>query len=959
MAYSLRINCDGIFIGAREPEHPIKFVLVNLNSLINKVSFLNDIIKDNKVSLAVVCETWLINSIPSSFVAISGFNFFRCDTASSVRKHGVGVYVDSKIRTVQIDCPVPNLLVLNLTEIDVFVIAVYRPPSNTDAEDEELKRFLSQYCLGRRVIVMGDFNLPSLRWSGGLLQEGYVTPSDRAFYQCFIDAGLTQLVSEPTFIPSGNVLDLCLVSCIEDVGGVEILPPLPRCHHSPVLLDLLLMSDTAQESDFFAIMMYNKANFAAISRELAAVDWGGLFEDKDANECFELFLTHYNQLVDIHVPLKEVKLDSSFKRPPRSLLNNRREAWKDYLVARREHGRRSDAALHAWDSYAHMNQQYRNFAILKQKEYEERLASDLVQRPKCFHAYVRRKRKGRAPIGPLKEENRIISDDSAMSNLLVGYFGSVFQEYSGSEVAAHQTCDGIMEGVRIEYADVCRALSNLKADGSPGPDKIHPQILRSCNVACAFPLHLIMVKSFRDGILPDKWKKAIVVPIFKDGSRYQPQNYRPVSMTSIPCKTMERLLVEHITRFLELNSLLAANQFGFRRGRGTEDQLLIMYDQVVKEVVGGNMVDVVYLDFSKAFDLVSHRILIEKLRLLGFDEQLIVWIRAFLVNRSMAVRVNGKVSEEVPVGSGVPQGSVLGPLLFLVYVNHIARDVVGQWTAFADDFKLSMAYSRNSTDGLNHTGLQADLDSLCQASRAWNLRLNSKKCVVMRFGAVGMSKQESNYIVNNQRLKFVNVYKDLGVRVDVRLRFHEHVNVTCGKAAGLMNSLLRSTICRSSEFMVTLWVSHIRPIIEYGSCVWNVGYLQDRRRLESLLRRWTREVDGLGALDYVTRLKTLKLYSVSGRLLRSDLTKVWKCFHQEEDSGLLSIVELANNVGTRGNVFKLAVPITRTEMGRRKFGARVVFEWNSLPTSVVELCNISTFKKKMDEALGDKLFEIV
>ena len=118
-------------------------------------------------------------------------------------------------------------------------------------------------------------------------------------------------------------------------------------------------------------------------------------------------------------------------------------------------------------------------------------------------------------------------------------------------------------------------------------------------------------------------------------------------------------------------------------------------------------------------------------------------------------------------------------------------------------------------------------------------------------------------------------------------------------------------------------------------------------------------VDGLSALDYVTRLKTLKLYSVSGRLLRSDLTKVWKCFHQEEDSGLLGVVELANNVGTRGNVFKLAVPITRSEMGRRKFGARVVFEWNKLPTAVVELSNISTFKKRLDEELGDKLFGVV
>ena len=192
--------------------------------------------------------------------------------------------------------------------------------------------------------------------------------------------------------------------------------------------------------------------------------------------------------------------------------------------------------------------------------------------------------------------------------------------------------------------------------------------------------------------------------------------------------------------------------------------------------------------------------------------------------------------------------------------------------------------------------------------------------------------------------------------MDSRLRFHEHVNVTCSKAAGQMNSLLCSTVCRSREFMMNLWVSHIRPIIEYGSCVWNVGYLGDRRRLESLQRRWTREVDGLANMDYVTRLKTLGLYSVAGRFLRNDIVKVWKCFHQEIDSGLSGVVELANNVGTRGNVFKLAVPISRSEIGRRKFGARVVFAWNALPTAVVEIGNVVTFKGRLDEVLGDRLF---
>ena len=492
------------------------------------------------------------------------------------------------------------------------------------------------------------------------------------------------------------------------------MPPLPRCHHSPILLELLIANVTKGVSKSYTIRMYNKANFSAISEDLASVDWAGLFGDDGPSECYELFLTHYNELVEIHVPTKEVNLDHKLlNRPPRALLNERKEAWRHYVEARREHGRRGVGVADAWDRYAIINHQYRNFTINKQREHEEKLAMDLAERPKCFHAYIRRKRKGRAPIGPLKDRNNIITDDGPMSTVLVKYFGSVFQQGISSETAAHQTCGEVMEGLRVVYDDISRILANLKADGSPGPDGIHPQILKSCSAAFAYPLHLIMVKSLRLGILPEKWKKAIVVPIFKSGSRYKPENYRPVSMTSIPCKTMERLLVEHISRYLELNGILVANQFGFRRGRSTEDQLLIMYDQVIKETVRGNSVEVVYLDFSKAFDLVSHEILVEKIRLLGFDPQIIEWIRSFLANRTMVVRVNGVLSEAVGVGSGVPQGSVLGPLLFLLYVNHIVKDVGGHWTAFADDFKLSVAYPRGEGwEAAGNPGLQADLDSL-------------------------------------------------------------------------------------------------------------------------------------------------------------------------------------------------------------------------------------------------------
>ena len=192
--------------------------------------------------------------------------------------------------------------------------------------------------------------------------------------------------------------------------------------------------------------------------------------------------------------------------------------------------------------------------------------------------------------------------------------------------------------------------------------------------------------------------------------------------------------------------------------------------------------------------------------------------------------------------------------------------------------------------------------------------------------------------------------------VDSGFKFHRHVDFIVGRAGSMMNNLLRSTVCRSIGFMVTLWVTHIRPLIEYGSCIWNVGYLQDVRRLESIQRRWSREVQGMGGLDYAARLRSMGLFSVKGRLLRLDMCKVWKCFHADVDVGLVGVLELARDVGTRGHGLKLSVPICRSEMGRRIFGSRVVGVWNSLPSSVVEAPSLESFKRGLDLFLGDQLF---
>ena len=258
-------------------------------------------------------------------------------------------------------------------------------------------------------------------------------------------------------------------------------------------------------------------------------------------------------------------------------------------------------------------------------------------------------------MGPLVMPYGIVSDNMEMSEVFADYFSGIFVGVNPISPADHQLFEGVMDPLTISYDNVRRLLLELDAASASGPDGVHSLVLKSCATALAYPLCIIFRQSLNSASLPREWKRSIVIPIFSSGMWRIPKSYRPVSLTSICCKTMERIAGSHSVEYLESNGLLSANQFGFRSGRSTEDQLIIFYGNILRWVDKGFVVDVVFMDFSKAFDLVLHTLLIDKLRLLGFDSALVNWIESFLVGCTMSVSVSGELSSERSVNSGVPQ----------------------------------------------------------------------------------------------------------------------------------------------------------------------------------------------------------------------------------------------------------------------------------------------------------------
>ena len=565
-------------------------------------------------------------------------------------------------------------------------------------------------------------------------------------------------------------------------------------------------------------------------------------------------------------------------------------------------------------------------------------------------------------IGPLIDAaGKIIACPVKMASMLVHQYSTVFSTpkeplKSPQEIFDDQEMGGGLFDFEFTEDDLIEAISEISPSSAAGPDRFPAILLKQCKHVLTSPLRMIWRKSLDLGVVPRSLKTAHIIPIYKGGCRGTPKNYRPVALTSHLIKIFEKVLRKKVVKYMEKYNLFNTSQHGFKCGRSCLSQLLSHYDRILELLESGANVDVIYLDFAKAFDKVDFGITLMKLKSLGVSGKVGKWIYSFLTDRTQTVLVNGARSQKSDVQSGVPQGSVLGPLLFLILIGDIDENIATAFlSSFADDTRVGAGIRcREDTEKL-----QGDLKAVYLWSQKNNMELHGDKFELLRYGNNEDLRKDTSYASNLGSVitEEENVI-DLGVTMNRTGTFTQQIANLITEGNKLCGWILRTFATREEQPMITLWKSLARSRLEYCSQLWCPLKKGDIQNVEMVQRSFIRKITGMRDLSYWEQLKKLKMYSLERRRERYRIIYVWRVLEghvpnignnrivsqDHERRGRECVPPRVKSSADRQvqNLIYSSLPVH----GQKLF--------NALPRSLRNItgCKVDTFKRELDKFLS-------
>ena len=895
-----------------------------------------------------ITEAWTHDGICNNYLQIPDYSIVtrhdRNDTTQG-RGGGILIYVHTSINA----CESPLYSTFNqyagidISTSDTSSISLYvfyRSPNSSSINNDLLLDALAS--IRNSSIVIGDFNYPGINWA---------TLEGNAETQRLIDTTLDkfwlQYINFATH-KSGNTLDLAFA---QDgiIDEVTCDSPIGNSDHS--VLMITTSQPISRNIQHQLRYDYQKADYKTMRNMFKAYHWPQLMHNVDIHEAWRLFKDRYTTVVDACIPLKG---QNKKKRAPwmsKDLLrdvNNKRRLWKNLKHYPTQ------------ENQAEFNQAQKALKrkIRKSKlNFEKSLAKRSKDNPKAFYAYIGTKRTNRSGIGPLQDnQGAMITDNGTQAKMFNQYYATVFEPENLPFSPNLPNVDApMLQTVILTEKLVDQELQRLKRHGSPGPDCIANQVLVECHDELCIPLTILFKKSLIQSDVPIDWKLANVTPVFKGGSKKYTSNYRPISLTSVVCKVLESLIRNTIMMHLCENSLINSTQHGFMRRKSCLTNLLHCMEEVTSSLDDGNSIDILYLDFAKAFDKVQHQRLLAKLHSLNITGEVFNWIRAWLHGRKQRVVLNGIASDWTDVPCSVGQGSVLGPILFLIYINDIdscAQFIEALVLKFADDTKILKRIC-SPTDS---SQLQSIISNLCDWARNWQMRFNVDKCKILHLGP---KNPHLNYWMDGTLIQSVTQEKDLGVIISNNAKPGEQCAKAVKKANQVLGQLLRSFQCRDKHTLVQLYKVFVRPHLEYAVQAWCPYTAKDIELIEKVQKRAIRQITNLKG-SYKEKLKQLNLTTLEDRRKRGDCIETFKMlngFSAVDYKTWFHIVDRDEGPQTRLSSDPLALQAQKARLDLRKnfFSVRVPPIWNALPLAVRQAQSVNGFKNAFDKYMATKM----
>jgi Reverse transcriptase (RNA-dependent DNA polymerase)/Endonuclease-reverse transcriptase len=947
----------------------VQLCYFNARSLRSNLSALHSLLYSFEYQIVCITETWLDISMPDGLLDPENrYRIFRKDRPFDRRGGGVCIFVVGSLNSYNCNCDVDstdnNIEIVAASIVigsaTINIVCVYIAPNSGKQVFTQCCNILCLLSQSNTSVILGDFNHSKVNWETKFFPDDF---RSRELFRLCNEGGLIQLNNYPTRFE--NILDLVFTNDGTLVYNLSIEPPFCGSDHEVVTVSLnvncyvnigsengnagLVFDDNSSicntkltVSDGF--FRWSAAKWFSLDNSLYDIDWNNVIvSELDSDTNWINFNNVLFECIALNVPYVEKRSSKNCitsskgkKKLPkhiRKLTAKKRLCWKNC---------KSRPTIHRKAKYKAVSARLKKSIFIQEVEKEKNMirSKNIGQ----FYKYVSKKSDHKSDIPPLKAENgSLLFNETEKAEALNSYFVSNCTVDNGIlppfSVASPKKSFKDIHSISI--SQIYSKLRKLKSTYSAGPDGLPPILFKQLARSLAYPLFLLFNQILSSGRLPNMWKLANVLPLYKKkGNISDPANYRPISLTCVACKVYESFIKQHLLEYLTENEMLSKDQHGFLQGKSTCSNLLEAMNDWTSNIEDKLVTFVLSLDFAKAFDSLSVPKLIFKLEKLGIRGQVLNSIKSFLHGRMQRVKIGQNYSSFKSVTSGVPQGSVLGPILFVIFIN----DIVHASTSgnivklFADDLKSYVSGNNLACKEI----FISSVNDICEWAKLWQLPIAFKKS---SWGLICRGSEiDVEMAFGEENLVRIEEVKDLGVKFNFKLNFSAHIDDVISKAKQRLFLLKKCIVSKDAGTLIKGFKAYVMPILDYNSQIWSPNRIGDIARIESVQRSFLKHLKGFEGLAYGDRLTKAQLCTLELRRVRSDLVLCYKIIHNLIPLNQADFFKFDTQNKTRGNKLKIKPNKAKTNARFSFFSSRIIKIWNSLPNDAVCSANLYVFK---------------